>query len=63
MIRGPKCPDCGSLDTEQLITIGSTTDNECLSCFSVWTRSTLQSDVGYVSPLDQFVNTGEDRGL
>jgi uncharacterized Zn finger protein len=60
MIKGRKCPACGSADTELLITIGDRQEYDCLRCSNIWARTVSHSELRHVDPLEQWGATGEE---
>jgi len=56
---GPRCPTCGSNETEMLLVIDRTADNECFKCGQFF-QSAARADTMYSDPLKEWVATGDE---
>jgi len=63
MIPGRRCPACGSMDTEHLLTLGDREEYDCLSCSNLWTRTGGNAELRNSDPHRQWAETGEDDGV
>ena len=59
MMIGPRCPTCGSRETETLFTCGHQHQNECFSCDQFF-ESGLPLDPVYLEPMLHWSLKGEE---